>query len=109
MITAFCVVWQVSINDEEEYVASPFKAEGGEKMFLLNVGGTVTPDCVTLHHIRSLSLTCVWKQKLMFLDQLPPQYSKIDIAGPIECHFSQVGHRTLHHFHVSNETKACNQ
>ena len=54
MITAFCVVWQVGINDAEESVASTFKAEGAGKKVLLNVGDTVTPDCVTLHHIRSL-------------------------------------------------------
>jgi hypothetical protein len=106
VITAFCVVWQVGINDAEENVASTFKAQGGGKKLLLNSGGTVTPDCVTLHHVICLSLTFVRKYKLMFLDQLPPQYSKIDIAGPTECHFSQVRQRTLHHSHVSDETKA---
>ena len=90
-------------------LAYTFKAEGEGKKLLLNVGGTVTPYCVTSHHIRSLLLTCVRKHNLMFLDQLPPQYSKINIAGPTECHFSQVRQRTLHHSHVSDETKACNR
>ena len=40
MNTTFCIVWQVGINVAEESVASTFKAEGGGKKLLLNVGGT---------------------------------------------------------------------
>jgi len=53
VIAAFCVVWQVGINDAEESVASTYEAEGGGKKLFLNVGGPVTPDCVTSHHITS--------------------------------------------------------